>query len=150
MTFTVDTIAKSLADYLAPVLPGVTFYEDPNQQGTDLPCAFLQQRYSYIEKRQSGRWLKRIGLDLTYLEDYNLPNLQQLYQQAAESMDQVMETFPYSDGTDTTLLRTFDREWRVDLDAMHYKFELKVWVELPKKTTKMQNMDYHEEVLDGK
>ena len=150
MTFTVDTIAKSLADYLTPVLPGVTFYEDPNQQGTDLPCAFLQQRYSYIEKRQSGRWLKRIGLDLTYVEDYNLPNLQQLYQQAAESMDQVMETFPYSDGTNTTLLRTFDREWRVDLDAMHYKFELKVWVELPKKTAKMQNMDYHEEVLDGK
>lgn len=150
MTFTVDTIANSLADYLAPVLPGVTFYEDPNQQGTHLPCAFLQQRYSYIEKRQSGRWLKRIGLDLTYLEDYNVPNLQQLYQQAAESMDQVMETFPYSDGTDTTLLRTFDREWRVDLDAMHYKFELKVWVELPKKTAKMQNMDYHEEVLDGK
>ena len=30
MTFTISTIARSLAEHLAPVLPGVRFYEDPN------------------------------------------------------------------------------------------------------------------------
>lgn len=150
MNFTTGTIARSLADYLAPVLPGVSFYEDPNQQGTRVPCMFLQQRYSYIEKRQARRWLRRIGLDLTYLEDYNLPNMQQLYQQAAQTLDLVMETFVYSDGDSkkTTLLRTYDREWRIDLDALHYKFELRVWVELPETLTLMQTMDYHEEVMN--
>ena len=149
MTFTVLTIAESLADCLAPVMPDVTFFEDPNQQGSVMPCAFLQQRYSYLEKRQAGRWLRRIGLDLTCLEDYNLPDLQQRYQRTAEALDMAMETFPYSDGTETTLLRTYDREWRIDLDALHYKFELQVWVSLPEDFNPMQTMDYSEEVSDG-
>ena len=151
MNFTISTIASSLAAYLAPTMPGVTMHEDPNQQGTHPPCMFLQQRYSYTKLRQNGRWLRQIGLDLTYLEDYNLPNMQQLYQAAAEALDLVMETFPYSDGTTegTTLLRTYNREWRIDLDALHYKFELQVWVTLPETATPMQTMDYNAEVQDG-
>lgn len=151
MNFTISSIAKSLAGYLSPVLPGVTFYEDPNQQDTKTPCAFLQQRYAYIELRQAGRWLRRIGLDLTYLVDYNLPDMQQLYQRAAEALDLVMETFPYSDGAgETTLLRTYERGWRIDLDALHYQFELQVWVTLPEDFIPMQTMEYHEEAVDGK
>lgn len=152
MNFTVSTIAKSLADYLAPVLPGVTMYEDPNQQDSQPPMMFLQQRFSYIT-RETGtdRYLRRIGLDLTYLLDYNLPNMQQLYQSAAEALDLVMETFPYSDGTTpgTTLLRTYEREWRIDLDAMHYRFELRERVTIPGSFNPMETMDYHEEVKDG-
>lgn len=146
MNFTITTMARSLAEYLAPYLPGVTFYEDPNQQGSDMPCAFLQQRFAYAELRTGGRWLRRIGLDLTYLEDYNLTDLQQRYQRAAEALDLVMETFPYSDGEDKTLLRTYDREWRIDADALHYKFELQVFVSLPEAFTPMERMDYQEEV----
>ena len=151
MNFTVSTIAQSLASYLAPSLPGVTFFENPNQQGSTTPCMFLQQRYSYPKLKQGGRWLRQIGLDLTYLVDYNLPNMQELYQTAAEALDLVMETFPYTDGTteETTLLRTYDREWRIDLDGMHYKFELQVWVELPEENIPMETMDYNPEVTDG-
>lgn len=150
MNFTISTIAKSLADYLAPSFPGVTFYEDPNQQGSKAPMLFLQQRYAYVEpRRNNGYYLRRIGLDLTYLVDYNLPDLQQQYQQAAEQLDLLLETFPYSDGTDSTLLRTYDREWRIDLDALHYKFELQVWVTIPETAVKMQTMDYDERLKDG-
>lgn len=149
MNFTISTIAKSLADYLTPSFPGVTFYEDPNQQDSKPPMMFLQQRYAHIEpRRNNGYYLRRIGLDLTYLLDYNLPNMQQLYQQAAERLDLLMETFPYSDGTDTTLLRTYDREWRIDLDALHYKFELQVFVEIQETAVKMETMDYNEEVVN--
>ena len=149
MNFTVSTIAASLAAYLAPLFPGVTFYENPNQQGTNPPCMFLQQRYSYMKRRTSGQWLRTIGLDLTYLEDYNLPNMQQLYQAAAEAMEIVMDAFPYSDGTSTTTVLTYDRDSRIDLDAMHYKFELRVIVELPETETPMQTMTYNEEVTNG-
>ena len=149
MNFTISTIAKSLADYLTPLFPGVTFYEDPNQQDSKPPMMFLQQRYAHIEpRRNNGYYLRRIGLDLTYLLDYNLPNMQQLYQQAAERLDLLMETFPYSDGTDTILLRTYDREWRIDLDALHYKFELQVFVEIQETAVKMETMDYNEEVVN--
>lgn len=150
MNFTIQTIAKSLANYLASSFPGVTFYEDPNQQGSKPPMLFLQQRYAYVEpRRNNGYYLRRIGLDLTYLVDYNLPDLQQQYQRAAEQLDLLMETFPYTDGTETGLLRTYDREWRIDLDALHYKFELQVWVTIPEDSVKMQTMDYDEDLKDG-
>lgn len=151
MNLTVTTIAKSLADYLAPVLPGVTMYEDPNQQGSQPPMMFLQQRFSYITRETGTDWyLRRLGLDLTYLLEYNLPNMQQLYQAAAEALDLVMETFPYSDGTTAgaTLLRTHEREWRIDLDALHYRFELRERVSIPHGEVKMKTMDYDERLKD--
>ncbi len=149
MTYANSNLAASLAAYLAPYFPGVTFYPGPNQQGTLPPCMLLQERYSYPELQQDGRRRIRVGLDLTYLEDYNLPNMQQLYQSAVDTLNVVMETFTYSDGTDMTLLRTYDKESRIDLDAMHYKFEVRVWVSLPETPVYMQTMDYSEDVLNG-
>ena len=150
MNFTVMTLAKSLADYLAPYFPGVAFYEDPNQQGTRCPCLFLQVRYNYLTRETSGYQLRRLGLDLTYLADYNLPNLQSLYQQAGEQLDLVMDSFPYSDGEGTSQVFTHEREWRVDLDALHYQFELLERVTLPEDFNPIQTMDYHQEVRDEK
>ena len=49
MNFTVSTISKSLSDYLAPFFPGVTFYEDPNQQDSRPPMMFLQTRTNRLE-----------------------------------------------------------------------------------------------------
>ena len=148
MTFTLSAVARSLAEALAPVLPGVAFYEDPNQQDSQMPCAFLQQRYAYMELRPGKRWLRRIGLDLTYLEDYHRPDLQRRYQAAAaEALDLVLETFPYSDGTASTLLRAYEREWRIDAGALHYKFELKLWVTRPEHAIPMGLMESYTEVV---
>lgn len=149
MTFATANLAASLAAYLAPYFPGVTFYPGPNQQGTEPPCMFLQQRYSYPDLQQDGRRRLRIGLDLAYLLDYNLPNMQLQYQEAADTLNVVMETFPYSDGADTALLRTYDKEARIDLDALHYKFEVRVWVSLPETPVMMQTMDYTEDITNG-
>lgn len=151
MNFTISTVAKSLAAYLELYFPNVTLLQNPTQQNTNPPCMFLQQRYSFIKVKTAGRFLRQIGLDLVYRERYNLPNLQELYQTAAEQLDLLMETFPYSDGATegTALLRTYEREWRIDQDAMHYKFELQVWVEQPETITPMETMDYQEAVTDG-
>lgn len=151
MNFTISTVAKSFAAYLEPYFPDVTLLQNPTQQNANPPCMFLQQRYSFIKVKTAGRFLRQIGLDLVYRERYNLSNLQELYQAAAEQLDLLMETFPYSDGTTegTALLRTYEREWRIDQDAMHYKFELQVWVEQPETITPMETMDYQEAVTDG-
>ena len=141
MNFTISTVAQSLAAYLAPYLPGVTFYQDPNQQGTEPPCMFLQERYSFLKLQENGRYLRTVGLDLTYLLDYNLPNLLTQQQTAAEAMDLVMETFTYTDGTDTALIRTYDREWRVEMNELHYKFEIRVWVTIPEYSVPMQTIE---------
>lgn len=151
MNLTVATIAKSLADYLAPQFPGISFYEDPNQQGSKPPMMFLQTRTNRLSLETGGFWRRILGVDLVYLLDYNLPNLQQLYQQAGETLDLLMETFPYSDGTTdgTTLLRTHDREWNIDLDELHYRFEIRERVSVPREYTKMQEMDYHEGIKNA-
>ena len=150
MRFDLSTVAKSLADYLAPHFPGVTFYEDPNQQGNRPPMLFVQQRYASIaQKRNNGLFLRKIGLDLTYLVDYNLPDLQRQYQAAAEQLDFLLETFPYSDGTETGAVRTYDRAWTIDLDALHYKFELRVFVEKEDVGVKMETLEYDEVLKDG-
>lgn len=112
---------------------------------------FLQARYSSLTRETGGFWRRRLGLDLTYLLDYHLPDLQRRYQAAAEVLDLVMETFPYSDGITpgTTLLRTYGREWSIDLDALHYRFELRERVTLPGDFHPMETMDYYEEVRDA-
>lgn len=147
MIFTVSEISKSLADYLFPYFSNVTFYENPNQQGTKLPCMFLQQRYSNIEPRMDGRYLRKIGLDITYLIDYNLSDMQMQYENAAETLDLLMSVFPYRNGNAEALVRTYDREWNIDLDALHYKFEIREIVAIPKKYEKMNKIqEFNEEV----
>lgn len=140
MNFTLSAIASSLAAYLAPSFPGVTFYEDPNQQGTTTPCFFLQQRDAEIAPQISDRYYRTIRLDLTYLVDYNLPDMQQQYSAAADQLDFLMETFPYSDGTETGLVRTYNRVWRIDLDALHYNFDLQVRVTAPTTPIPMESI----------
>lgn len=147
MNFTLSTVARSLAAHLSPHFPDAAFYENPNQQGTHPPCMFLQQRYSNIKLQTGGRWMRTIGLDLTYLEDYNLTDLQQRYQAAAEALDLEMETFLYTDGAESALIRTYDRQWTIDLDALHYKFELRAWVSKPTDTIPIESMDYTQEVV---
>lgn len=151
MNLTVTTIAKSLAGYLAPHFPGVTFYEDPNQQGSQPPMMFLQTRTNRLLLETGGFWRRILGVDLVYLLEYNLPDLQRRYQAAGETLDLLMEAFPYSDGATegTVLLRTHDREWNIDLDELHYRFEVRERVALPQEHVKMETMDYEPEVTHG-
>lgn len=136
MTFTIETIADSVAGHFSTLLPGVMWYEDPNQQGTKCPCAFLQLMSSDVKRRQAGRLLRTLRFDLTYLEDYNLPDLQRRYQETQEILDLNFETFTYADGSVddkqkpiTTTLRTYNRQASIDLDALHYKFDLMIWLD---------------------
>lgn len=148
MTFTIENIARSLADYLAPIFPEVTFFEDPNQQGTTIPAMFLQQRYASIDRKIGKRFFRKIGLDLTYLEDYNLPDMHQRYLAAAEKLDMVMDSFLYTEGKETVVILTYDRTWTLDLDALHYKFEIRVWIQPEEAKNPMEQMEYRQEVVD--
>lgn len=130
MIFTMQGLTRSLADYMAPSLPGVTFYDNPNQQGTKLPAMFLQRTRANIDLKMGGRFLRRLGLDLVYLVDYSQVDMDDQYARAADILDERLETFPYSDGEggQSVLLRTHERSWSLQDDALHYKFDLKIWV----------------------
>lgn len=129
MTFTMPALSRSLADYLAPSLPNVSFYADPNQQGTASRALFLRQTNARITSQVGGRFLRRLGLDLVYLEQLNSVDAETRLQAAADVLDQRMETFPYSSGEEkAVLLRTYERHWEIMDSTLHYKFDLQLWL----------------------
>lgn len=129
MIFTIEALTRSLADYLAPELPGVTFYSSPSQQGSQ-PAMFLRRTNARIAKKMGGRLLRTLGLDLVCTADFNQVDLDDQYVRIADILDQVMETFPYCSGEGTFLahLRTCERRWEITDSTLHYKFNLKLWV----------------------
>ena len=98
MIFTLPGLSRSLADCLAPDLPGVRFFADPAQQGAKPPMLFLRQTNARVAKKMGERFLRRLGLDLVYLERLNIPDGDSRLQAAADVMDQRLETFPYRGG----------------------------------------------------
>ncbi len=130
MIFTMEALTRSLADYLAPHLPGVTFYDSPNQQGTRLPALFLQRTQAKLKGRAGGRFLRELGLDLVCLIDCNQVDMERQYTRVADVLDQRLDTFPYREepGGACALLRAYGRDWYIRDHALHYKFNLKLWM----------------------
>lgn len=150
MTFTVSQIAKSLAEYLKDYFEGVTFYEDPLQQGMQAPAMFLQTRGYEIKPQTNRYFFWTLRLDLVYLLDFNLPNLQQQYQIAEEILDFTLETFPYlNEESESTLIRTYNRNGVIDLNELHYKFDLMARITREEAEILMRTLSSNLEVIDG-
>lgn len=142
MTFTMPALSRSLADYLAPSLPDVSFYADPNQQGTASRALFLRQTNARITSQVGGRFLRRLGLDLVYLEQLNSVDAETRLQAAADVLDQRMETFPYSSKEEkAVLLRTYERHWEIMDSTLHYKFDLQLWLTYQEDAALMQSIE---------
>jgi hypothetical protein len=137
-------ISKALADLLIGLFPGAAVYDNPQQQKTALPAWFINfMPGSGVNKEIGNRYMRTLRVDLVNLEDYNLPDLYDRYKHAAEVLDQSLEFFSFtgSDGN-VYMLHAHDRQWRMDLSAMHYEFrlDLRVSLDLPPDTA-MQTID---------
>lgn len=149
MTFTLQALTRSLADYLAPCLPGTAFYDNPNQQGTRTPALFLQRTQAKLTGRAGGRFLRELGLDLVCLVDYNQVDMERQYTRVADVLDERLDVFPYraAEGGGSALLRTYGRSWYIRDGALHYKFDLKLWVSRREDDALMRSIQtYAEEV----
>ena len=146
VVFSLKLLTRSLANHLIPFFPQASFYADPNQQGTKTPCFFVQQRFASVEDKIGGRFLRKIGVDLVHLLDYNLPDMQRQYQNAADILDEVMDCFEYSDGEEAAWMRAEKRNWKIAIDELHYKFDIHAWCSLAENVPKMEEMDYDETI----
>lgn len=142
MIFTMPALARSLADYLSPHLPGASFYADPNQQGTAAPALFVRQTFAKLSPQPGGRLLRRLGLDLVYLDRFYTVKEESRLQATADVMDQLLETFPYvaERGGEAVLLRAYDRRWDIADSALHYKFELRLRLTAAEDAALMQSI----------
>ncbi|MDR0905763.1 MAG: hypothetical protein LBN00_06275 [Oscillospiraceae bacterium] len=109
--------------------------------------------------------MRTLNFDLVYLEDFDLVDLYDRYQAAAEVLDDGLELFKFPYTTENAItgetvenfafIRTYDRDWSIDLGALHYKFrvELEVSRELPPipKMLEIQSLTetIKEEATDG-
>ena len=150
MIYTLTQISKSLASYLAPYFEDVTFYEDPIVQVENLPVMFLQTRSASIEKGTAGYYIWTLRLDLVYLLPMNGPELQRQYETAAEILDIVMDHFPYiAPDESTAIVHAENRNWTIDLNELHYKFDIQTRVSKQDIGTLMQSLAQDVEVKDG-
>lgn len=140
--FTLEMVNAAISAAVAAALPGVTVYDNPSQQGARMPAVFIGYRGEQkVEDQIGGRWLRKLRYDLCYLERRNLPDLGDRYRRAAEALDLALDVIPYPDGKP---LRAERRNWFVELDGLHYQFDLTVRVRLPHTPVYMENMDLKE------
>lgn len=140
--FMLALVNGAISDAVKAALPDVTVYDNPSQQGAKLPAVFIRHRGEQkVEDQIGGCWLRKLRYDLCYLERRNLPDLGDRYRRAAEALDLALETIPYPDGKP---LRAERRNWFVELDGLHYRFDLTVRVRLPHTPIYMENMDLKE------
>jgi len=142
MIFTMPTLSRSLADYLAPKLSGASFYADPHQQGTKTPALFLRQMFAKMSPQTGGMVLRKLGLDLIYLDRCYTVDEESRLQAAADVMDQYLETFPYAaeEKEKPACLRAYDRHWEITDNKLHYKFELRLRLTRAEDTALMQSI----------
>lgn len=145
MIFTVNNLIDSLAGMLKSQYE-YPVYASPNQQGTKYPCFFITQMLSDIEGQLGKRFLRDLGLDIVFVQQRNRINGYQEIREIAEFLDENLDSFIYSDGTDAVKIRTCEREWNIEDDELHYKFHIKQRVSVDKKTVYMEKM----EVLNGR
>lgn len=126
-----------MAQMLGELFPGVPVYANPNRQGTRFPAFFVTWMPSETAAQIGGRWLRTIGVDLTYLEELDREDQYDRFLAAAETLEEHMETIPMGGG----VLRTFGRKWFIRSDDLHYQFKLKVRVSLPSAVPRIQSIE---------
>ena len=125
----IELINKALADFLNEYLPEATVYENPNQQGTDLPAWWIEYvPGSSIKKQIGNRFMRNLHVVLIYEDEYNLVDLNKRYEAVAEILDENLELFKYIQDGDTYFIRTYERNWSINLKSLRYDFKLNIKV----------------------
>lgn len=142
MNYTPSNVNEAIAAATISAIPEVTIYDNPNQQDTKLPAVFINYRGEQpIKQGIDNRWTQTLKFDLCYLVEYNLPNMNDLYRAAADSLAYALTELQYADGVK---LPTRNHSWYVELDGLHYQFDVPVRLMKPYAPNYMQAMTLEE------
>lgn len=140
MMFTLTQLVDSIGGVLRESYPDISVYSNPNQQGTDVPCFFVFFMPTEMENRVGRRSLRNVGIDVVYLVERNDPDAYDQLVSVADRLDLELEFISYRDGK----LRTYDREWKIDEDELHYQFTVKAVVSYPDDTPAIESAESYE------
>lgn len=140
MNFTIENLINSLATVLTAQY-SYPVYSSPNQQGTDFPCFFIFLMPSTVAQQVDNRYYRDLGIDIIFVQQRNIVNGYAEIQAIQDYLDTALETFTYTDGTNTTLIHTYERQASTEDDELHYQFHIRQRVSLPYTPTPMEEME---------
>nr|DAF41094.1 MAG TPA: tail completion protein [Caudoviricetes sp.] len=140
MIFTLEKLTNSICGALKEVYPDIPTYSNPNKQGTDVPCFFVFFMPTDSENRIGRRFMRNIGIDIVYLVENSDTDIYDQMVSVADQLDFALEFITYEDGK----LRTYDREWKIDEDELHYQFTVKAAVSYPDDTPAIESAESYE------
>lgn len=124
----VDTalVHRSIATVCAATVPDSYIYDNPNQQGTKLPCWFIVHREPVSIERENQRraWLI-YSVDLYYMLELNTPRIFDAYSTVADALDSALTYLPVY-GTTNTLIHVYDRSWELAMNCLKYSMTLRI------------------------
>lgn len=125
---TTRLIHDSFASVINEIDSNAHVYDNPNQQGTELPAWFIVHRSPVEIQRTHGiyRTMLVYYIDIWYMLKQNITMLYDQYTTIAEQLDSKL-TYLTIFGTDQKI-HVFDRSWGLEMNAMKYSTTLKIRV----------------------
>lgn len=126
MGIIIDTpiVHNSIATVLASIDNTAYIYDNPNQQATKLPAWFIVHREPVKIEREIGRAWLIYSLDLCYMREYNTPRIFDDYSTIADNLNTALIYLPIF-GHEGVRAQVYEREWRLQLDALVYSITLR-------------------------
>ena len=141
MTYTYNIM--NLLDGLAEVLSqqGYDIYISNRQQGVTAPCFFITMMSDDFAVEMGRMSMDILRLDIVFLQDPNIVNAMDGVYSVLQFLNENLETIPYTESEQTTLVRTYERSSQIqDLD-LHYHITFKNRIYLAETNTKMKTLE---------
>ena len=140
MIYSIEYLIRSVAARLRSAFPGVDIHDSPTQQKSGYPCFYIFLRPSDIRDQLSARDMRNVSLDVVYVQERNIPGANVALYSVAETLDEILDTVPYSDGSgeDPVPLHTHERDYSIDDQELHYRLRISQRVSRPVEHIPMQ------------
>ena len=140
MIYSIEYMIRSVAARLRSAFPGVDIHDSPTQQKSGYPCFYIFLRPSDIRDQLSARDMRNVSLDVVYVQERNTPDANTELYGIADTLDEILDTVPYSDGSgeDPVPLHTHERDYSIDDQELHYRLRISQRVSRPVEHIPMQ------------
>lgn len=140
MIYSIEYMIRSVAARLRSAFPGVDIHDSPTQQKSGYPCFYIFLRPSDIRDQLSARDMRNVSLDVVYVQERNTPDANTELYGIADTLDELLDVVPYSDGSDEdpVPLHTYERDYSIDDQELHYRLRISQRVSRPVEHIPMQ------------
>ena len=98
----------------------------------------------------SARDMRNIALDIVYVQERNTPDANAALYSVAETLDELLDVVPYSDGSDEdpVPLHTHERDYSIEDQELHYRLRISQRGSRPVTATPMQTEETDVQIKD--